>query len=74
MPMEHFYRMAEASNKRFPDGVNPFQMETRLLEEYGEVAAEINHWEGAYLGTACRMVSEKVWRHPPQITTGLFEH
>jgi NTP pyrophosphatase (non-canonical NTP hydrolase) len=37
--------MVEASNKRFPKGVEPFQMGTRLLEECGEVAKEINHWE-----------------------------
>ena len=39
--------MVEASNKRFPDGVEPYQMATRLLEECGEVAKEINHWEGS---------------------------
>lgn len=43
--MERFYKMAEASNKRFPKGVEPYQMTTRLLEECGEVAAEINLWE-----------------------------
>ena len=30
--MEQFYKMVEASNKRFPEGVKPFQMATRLLE------------------------------------------
>ena len=45
--MEKFYKMVEASNKRFPDGVEPYQMATRLLEECGEVAAEINHRENA---------------------------
>ena len=43
--MERFYKMVEASNKRFPEGVNPFQMVTRLLEECGEIASEINLWE-----------------------------
>lgn len=43
--MERFYKMVQASNKRFPEGVEPFQMATRLLEECGEVAKEINHWE-----------------------------
>ena len=47
--MEKFYQMVEASNKRFPEGVNPYQMATRLLEECGEVAAEINHWEDSGL-------------------------
>ncbi len=43
--MERFYKMVEAANKRFPDGVNPYQMATRLLEECGEIASEINLWE-----------------------------
>jgi len=47
--MEQFYKMVEASNKRFPEGVNPYQMATRLLEECGEIASEIHHWEGAGL-------------------------
>lgn len=47
--MERFYKMAEASNKRFPNGVEPYQMATRLLEECGEVAGEINLWEDSGL-------------------------
>lgn len=43
--MNRFYKMVEASNKRFPKGVEPYQMATRLMEECGEVAAEINLWE-----------------------------
>lgn len=43
--MERFYKMVEASNKKFPKGVEPYQMVTRLLEECGEVASEINLWE-----------------------------
>ena len=43
--MEKFYKIVEASNKRFPNGVEPYQMATRLLEECGEIAAEINLWE-----------------------------
>ena len=45
--MERFYKMVEASNKRFPEGVKPFQMATRLLEECGEIASEINLWEAS---------------------------
>ena len=45
--MERFYKMVEASNKRFPEGVQPFQMATRLLEECGEIASEINLWEAS---------------------------
>ena len=47
--MEKFYKMVEASNKRFPNGVEPYQMATRLLEECGEIAAEINLWEDSGL-------------------------
>ena len=47
--MERFYQMVEASNRRFPEGVEPFQMVTRLMEECGEVAAEVNLWEGSGL-------------------------
>jgi len=47
--MERFYKMVEASNKKFPRGVEPYQMATRLLEECGEVAAEINLWEDSGL-------------------------
>ena len=49
MNIDSFYKMVEASNKRFPEGVQPYQMATRLLEECGEVAAEVNHWEGSGL-------------------------
>lgn len=45
--MHRLYQMVEASNKRFPNGTEPFQMATRLLEECGEVAAEINLWESS---------------------------
>ena len=44
-----FYKIIEASNKRFCEGVQPFQIATRLLEECGEVAAEINQWENSGL-------------------------
>lgn len=45
--VDRLYKMVEASNRRFPEGVAPFQMATRLLEECGEVAAEINLWENS---------------------------
>ena len=35
-----------ALERRFPDGDDPFQMVTRLAEEAGELAAEVQHWEG----------------------------
>ena len=34
-------------NRRFPKGNHPFQMMTRLLEESGELAKEVNHFEGS---------------------------
>ncbi len=34
-------------NRRFTDGTNPYQMMTRLLEESGELAKEVNHFEGS---------------------------
>lgn len=34
------------TNHRFPKGNDPFQMMTRLLEECGELAQEVNHFEG----------------------------
>jgi NTP pyrophosphatase (non-canonical NTP hydrolase) len=37
--------MVQGYYKRFPNGVEPFQMVTRLLEECGEVASEVNHFE-----------------------------
>jgi NTP pyrophosphatase (non-canonical NTP hydrolase) len=33
-------------NRRFSSGNDPFQIATRLLEECGELAKEINHFEG----------------------------
>jgi NTP pyrophosphatase (non-canonical NTP hydrolase) len=33
--------------RRFPDGNNPYQMMTRVLEESGELAQEVSHFEGS---------------------------
>lgn len=33
--------------RRFPGGDDPFQMMTRLLEECGELAQQVNHFEGS---------------------------
>ncbi len=43
--MEKLYRMAKGHTARFPNGNEPFQIVTRLLEECGEVASEVNHFE-----------------------------
>jgi len=45
LSMDRLYKMVEGLFKRFPKGVEPFQMVTRLLEECGEVASEVNHFE-----------------------------
>ncbi len=45
--MDKLYKMVQGYFKRFPEGVEPFQMVTRLLEECGEVASEVNHFEGS---------------------------
>lgn len=45
--MDKLYRMVKGYFKRFPNGVEPFQMVTRLLEECGEVASEVNHFENS---------------------------
>ena len=43
--MDKLYKMAAGYYKRYPKGAEPFQMVTRLLEECGEVASEVNLWE-----------------------------
>ena len=43
--MEKLYKMVQGYWKRYPKGVEPFQMVTRLFEECGEVAGEVNLWE-----------------------------
>jgi NTP pyrophosphatase (non-canonical NTP hydrolase) len=43
--MDKLYKIAEGLNARFPDGNDPFMIVTRLAEECGEVAAEVNHFE-----------------------------
>jgi len=40
------YKIAEGLSNRFPGGNDPFMIVTRLAEECGEVAAEVNHFEG----------------------------
>jgi len=45
--MERLYNLSKGYNKRYPAGVNPYQIMTRLLEECGEVASAINLWENS---------------------------
>jgi|SRR5579859_2431114 len=41
------YHLVDALNERFPEGNNPFQITTRLLEESGEIARQVNIREGS---------------------------
>ena len=43
--MDRLYRMAKGHTNRFPEGNEPFQIVARILEECGEVASEVNHFE-----------------------------
>ena len=45
--MEKLYQITHGLMKRFPDGNDPFQMVTRLAEECGELAAQVNHFESS---------------------------
>ena len=45
--MERLKKINDGLRKRFPNGEDPFQMVTRLAEECGELAAEVNHFEGS---------------------------
>lgn len=49
--MERLYRMAKGHTVRFPNGNEPFQIVTRILEECGEVASEVNHFERSGIKT-----------------------
>jgi NTP pyrophosphatase (non-canonical NTP hydrolase) len=43
--MEKLITITKGLNRRFPEGVDPFKIITRLAEECGELAKEVNHWE-----------------------------
>jgi len=43
--LEDLLTIAEGMRRRFPEGNDPFQMMTRLLEECGELAQMVNHFE-----------------------------
>lgn len=45
--MQKIYKINAGLNKRFPGGTDPFQIITRLAEEMGELASEVNHFENA---------------------------
>lgn len=43
--MDKAMQVAKGLSKAYSDGNNPFQIITRLAEECGELAKEVNHWE-----------------------------
>jgi len=43
--MEKAFELARLYTQQFPKGNDPFQIVARILEECGEVAAEVNHFE-----------------------------
>lgn len=45
--MERLYQLAKGYSNRYPEGYEPYQIVTRILEECGEVASEVNHFEGS---------------------------
>ena len=44
--LEKPYAICRGLNRRFAAGNAPFQTMTRLLEECGELAEQVNHFEG----------------------------
>ena len=40
-------QLAKGYTSRFPGGNSPYQITARILEECGEVAAEVNHFENS---------------------------
>jgi caffeoyl-CoA O-methyltransferase len=46
-PADKLTAITKGYARRFPDGDEPFQVMTRLLEECGELAQQVNHFEGS---------------------------
>ena len=44
---EQLQAVARGFSRRFPEGDDPFRMMARLLEECGELAQQVNHFEGS---------------------------
>jgi len=44
--VDQLFEIASGLNQRFPEGNNPFEIMNWLLEECGELAAQVNHYEG----------------------------
>ncbi|MBN1978637.1 MAG: class I SAM-dependent methyltransferase [Anaerolineae bacterium] len=46
-PVDKLRAITSGYARRFPEGDEPFQIMTRLLEECGEMAQQVNHFEGS---------------------------
>ncbi len=44
--MEKLMAISSGLRRMFPNGHEPFQIMTRLLEECGELAEQVNHFQG----------------------------
>ena len=42
---QELFKIAQRLDERYPNGKNPFMIMTRLLEESGELANEVGHFE-----------------------------
>ncbi len=45
--LESLFAITHDLNRRFPDGNTPYQIMTRILEEGGELAQQVNHFENS---------------------------
>ncbi len=45
--LEPLFAITQDLNRRFPAGNTPYQIMTRLLEESGELAQQVNHFESS---------------------------
>lgn len=45
--LEPLFTLTQDLNRRFPEGDQPYQIMTRLLEECGELAQQVNHFENS---------------------------
>ena len=45
MDLDTLYKLTKGYSDKYPTGNDPFKISTRLLEEAGELAKEVNHHE-----------------------------
>lgn len=51
IPTDKLYQLAKGYTNRFPNSNDPYQITARILEECGEVASEVNHFEKSGIKT-----------------------